>query len=208
MVTAGGAPVNLRPPPPARRAPTRIIEPVKPTSRPASPGTGPRAAAWLPVLAWMALIFWLSAQPDLRALDVLHAAALRLAAAGWTAPAAWLERLGLAAPTLAAQPGTPAHLAEVALRKTAHVVAYAVLAVLARRAAGRTPPLAAHPGRWGAAIALLYGAADELHQGFVPGRDGRASDVAVDGVGALLGLTLARRRARGTDRRVTGPRGG
>ncbi len=173
---------------------------MKPTRRPEPPGHGPRAgqraAAWLPVLAWMALIFWLSSLPDLRALDVLNGAAARLAAAGWTAPAAWLERLGLAAPALARQPGTLAHDVEVFLRKGAHVVAYAVLAVLGRRAACRTPALAARPGLWGGALAVLYGAADELHQATVSGRDGRLSDVGFDAAGALLGLALTRLSAR------------
>lgn len=154
------------------------------------------AAPWLPVLAWMAVIFWLSSIPDLRALDVLDRAAAWLAGAGWPAPLRWLDRLGLLSPALARAPGTPAHLAEVVLRKGAHVAAYAVLALLARRAAARTPATAARPALWAAAVAVLYAGSDELHQAAVLDRDGRLSDVGIDAAGALLALATAARAAR------------
>jgi len=36
-------------------------------------------------------------------------------------------------------------------------------------------------------LALLYGATDEFHQWWVPGRDATFMDVVADGIGALLG---------------------
>ena len=36
-------------------------------------------------------------------------------------------------------------------------------------------------------LALLYGATDEFHQWWVPGRDTSVVDVVADGIGALLG---------------------
>jgi VanZ family protein len=64
-----------------------------------------------------------------------------------------------------------------------HVSEYAVLAALLRR--GRFSFLAS------IVAAVLYGATDELHQAFVPGRDAAIMDLAFDVVGALLGALLA-----------------
>lgn len=41
------------------------------------------------------------------------------------------------------------------------------------------------------ALTVLYGVADETHQAFVPGRVASEADLAVDGAGALTGVTLA-----------------
>lgn len=86
--------------------------------------------------------------------------------------------------------------------KVLHAIAYAVLAALlvpGFRVAGVM-------GRWAllAAIALasLYGASDEFHQAFVPGRTADALDWAADTIGAAVGAAaagavLALRRPRG-----------
>jgi VanZ family protein len=72
------------------------------------------------------------------------------------------------------------------LRKCAHMAEYAVLAVLLRRALGRTAPALL--------LASAYAVTDEFHQTFVAGRHGSPVDWAIDTVGALLGLVLLRRR--------------
>ncbi len=71
-----------------------------------------------------------------------------------------------------------------------HTGAFAVLAVLAYRV------LAAHfrwRQRWlvaaAAAVAAGYGALDELHQAFVPGRTASSIDLGYDFLGAALALT-------------------
>ena len=66
------------------------------------------------------------------------------------------------------------------LRKCAHMTEYAVLAALLYRALDRELP--AFVG------AVAYAATDELHQHFVPGRHASAVDVAIDAVGATIGL--------------------
>ena len=71
---------------------------------------------------------------------------------------------------------------DLVLRKCAHMTEYAVLAILLRRALGSE--LAA------LAIAIAYAVTDELHQAFVPGRHGSPVDVAIDGIGAALGLLV------------------
>ncbi len=50
-----------------------------------------------------------------------------------------------------------------------------------------------HPWQWRAAglvllASFLYAASDEIHQAFVPSREGRPMDVLIDTGGAALGL--------------------
>lgn len=44
---------------------------------------------------------------------------------------------------------------------------------------------------WTAFLGLLYGASDEFHQSFVPGRDCELGDVVADGLGSALGASVA-----------------
>lgn len=79
------------------------------------------------------------------------------------------------------------------LRKLAHVGEYAVLALLLVRALrlhGLSPKrvvLAA------ACVSVLYAVSDEVHQTFVPGRNGVWRDVGIDAVG-IAGAALWRAR--------------
>ena len=74
--------------------------------------------------------------------------------------------------------------------KSGHVAAYAALGVLAVRAVGRG--LGCRVTVRVAAAALLvtsgYGAFDELHQIFVPGRSAEMADWYADTAGAVAGL--------------------
>jgi VanZ family protein len=74
------------------------------------------------------------------------------------------------------------------LRKGAHMTEYALLAALLYRALDREVP---------AFLATVaYAATDELHQHFVRGRHASVVDVAIDAVGAMIGLLVwARLRA-------------
>jgi VanZ family protein len=74
---------------------------------------------------------------------------------------------------------------DLVLRKAAHAAEFAVLGFLLVRALGRE--LAA------LAAGIAYAASDELHQTFVPGRQGTVLDVLVDAVGIAVGIYLARR---------------
>jgi VanZ family protein len=94
---------------------------------------------------------------------------------------------------------TPAgfRFAHAVIRKSAHMIEYAILGALVCRA------LTAPGGRMSRAHvvrALLYCAVyallDEAHQAFVPSRTGSGTDVLVDTVGATVG-TLVFTRWRG-----------
>ncbi|MCX5714097.1 MAG: VanZ family protein [Candidatus Omnitrophica bacterium] len=70
-----------------------------------------------------------------------------------------------------------------------HLASYAILTLLFSRALAKSAIGIKGPVLLILAIAfgLLYGASDELHQLFVPGRSCSAGDLLVDGIGSLLG---------------------
>lgn len=74
---------------------------------------------------------------------------------------------------------------DLVVRKLAHMVEYAILAVLVLRAFSGSPRTAL----WKTiALGVLYALTDELHQSFVSGRAAAISDVLIDGLGVLIGL--------------------
>ena len=83
--------------------------------------------------------------------------------------------------------------AVTAVRKSAHLTEYAVLALLFWRAFRK--PVKNDPRPWSWRLAgigllgvMLYAATDEVHQLFVPGRFGTFHDVLIDTTGGALGL--------------------
>lgn len=88
--------------------------------------------------------------------------------------------------------------------KLIHAAVYAVLAALLCRALliGVRHGSPVSGAAVAVALAALFGASDEWHQSFTPGRDASAADLVADVVGAMLGAALTavlyRRRARGS----------
>jgi len=83
-------------------------------------------------------------------------------------------------------PRYPSPFIDLFLKKVAHLLEYAVLAILLHRGVGN------EGGGWALLIGGLYAVSDEFHQSFVPGRDAALLDVAFDILGVLLGLYIAR----------------
>ena len=75
---------------------------------------------------------------------------------------------------------------DLVLRKIAHAAEFAVLGFLLYRALRR--------GGWALALGIAYAASDELHQHFVPGREGSPLDVLIDAVGVAVGVYVGRLR--------------
>lgn len=80
-------------------------------------------------------------------------------------------------------------------RKCAHLTVYAVLAILLWVALLGTLELKTRQWSWKPVTLILgaifiYAASDELHQTFVPSRQGTISDVLIDTTGAAIGLFL------------------
>jgi VanZ family protein len=76
--------------------------------------------------------------------------------------------------------------------KSGHSIGYALLAALLLRALARGR-LAGVTWRTAAAavlLATLYGASDEFHQMFVPGRSSDRFDVLADFLGAMMGSAI------------------
>jgi VanZ family protein len=133
------------------------------------------ALRFLPPLAWSALIAWFSS-------------------AGWhggaTTPLVQLW-LSVLLPSAAPEQVAAAHWL---VRKSGHVVEYAVLALLWRRALAG--PDASASWRWPLALAALTAALDEAHQATTFTREGSVSDVVLDAGSAAAALLVARRGAR------------
>lgn len=73
----------------------------------------------------------------------------------------------------------------------AHAVVYTVLGLLSHRAFhGGVRPIRWRPALAALALTIVYGATDELHQAFVPGRDTSLLDLAADTAGALVATAI------------------
>lgn len=93
--------------------------------------------------------------------------------------------------------------------KVIHVGLYGVLGVLLAR--GRTRSGGTWPHAVFVLLGALYGVADELHQGFVPGRSVSLFDWFADVTGVLLGYTvflimISNRAADASQASDSGPR--
>lgn len=126
--------------------------------------------AWGPALAFMALIFFFSAQPKNTPTDgdaVYFSGVMPVFTVG-----AW----------------------DLVIKKTTHVIGYAILTVLLMRALGYENDRAPRTVAYGAlALAVAYGCTDELHQMFVPGRGPSLIDIGFDYIGAALAALIGRR---------------
>jgi len=79
---------------------------------------------------------------------------------------------------------------DLVLRKVAHALEYAVLAILCSRALKGSevqPPVHLYSAF---AIAVLYAVSDEFHQSFVPGREATPLDIGIDSIGSAIGIYL------------------
>lgn len=127
---------------------------------------------WLPVLLWMALILWMSSRSDL--------------------PVRTNPQTGEAIRTT------------FTTAKVAHVVEYGILALLLVRAlmgagGGLRLPLPAAIAVT-VLVAAMFGGLDEIRQSFVPTREPRLTDVALDTASALAAClaVAAWQRIRGS----------
>lgn len=81
----------------------------------------------------------------------------------------------------------------VPIRKIAHFMEYAVLGILTYFYFNEDEHrlLGTYAGRWALLLCMSVAAVDELHQLYVPGRDGKTADILLDTVGALVGILLS-----------------
>jgi len=86
--------------------------------------------------------------------------------------------------------GGGAGLLRSLLHNCAHVVAYGAMGALALIARRGRRPARGSDVFVAVALAMAYGAVDELHQRFVPGRSCSLADLGADTFGAALGAAL------------------
>jgi len=133
---------------------------------------------WLPVLAWMAMIF---------------IASTRMLSADQTSRIIG-PVLRFFFPDIE---DAAIQSVQFAFRKAAHATEYAVLALLVWRARVKPSRGDHRPWSWNEAgiafaVSLAYAISDEIHQNYVPSRQGMASDVVIDAAGAAAALLLLR----------------
>jgi VanZ family protein len=131
---------------------------------------------WVPVLIWMGFIFIGSGD----VLSSTHTSRFLEPLVRWLLPSLTREAVG-----------------EIvfAIRKCGHLTEYAILWLLCWRALrqplkGDTRPWSWRDAEMALAFAAAYAVSDELHQAFVPSRQGSAWDVLLDTCGAAAGLLL------------------
>lgn len=76
------------------------------------------------------------------------------------------------------------------IRKSAHMISYAILAVLSFIMVYSHKTYIKPSFIYGFLITFLYAITDEIHQLFIPGRSGMIQDVLIDSLGAIIGLSL------------------
>jgi VanZ family protein len=102
----------------------------------------------------------------------------------WGPAAVWMIAIFVASaqPKLPLQDDVPDFLS--------HATAYLVLAVLWCRALAKGGEASVRTALAAVVACTVYGATDEWHQSFVPGRHAEARDVRNDAIGATLGAVL------------------
>jgi len=150
-------------------APSTISSEAAQPKPPSRPGT---VARWIPVALWAACIWWFSGEAfSAKSTHNYIDPAIRFLF-GDLSPAA-------------------IRLAHAAIRKTAHFLEYAILAMLLYRAVA-LPGARTRPSVLAKTVlyCALYASADELHQTFERTRTGSALDVALDATGATTGTLI------------------
>ena len=132
------------------------------------------AKFWLPVVLWAVLIF--SASGDKK--SVHHSSRIIEPLVRWLIPDISDEAV---------------RTTVLVVRKCAHVTEFAIFALLLWRAARAT--IYKQSAGWSRKAtvfaitgAVLFAISDEVHQSYVPGRQGAAMDVLIDSLGVAGGL--------------------
>jgi VanZ family protein len=136
---------------------------------------------WAPIIAWMLLI--LSASGD--SMSAAHTSRFFVPFLLWLKPGISVETV---------------ELIQLGIRKGAHLTEYAILAILLCRAIFRGTNLKGSISISfviAGIVCVLVAASDEFRQSFVASREASPWDVMIDSAGALFGLLIYSRFARG-----------
>ena len=105
----------------------------------------------------------------------------------WTPVVSWAMVIFLfsAMPT---NPVSQVHLTDFIVKKSAHVIEYAIFTTLLYRALRASGVNSKEAGVYSVILAVLYGASDEFHQSFTPGREPKVRDVFFDTIGSISAI--------------------
>ena len=95
--------------------------------------------------------------------------------------------------SLTVKPATEIYWQDFIVKKTAHVVEYGIFAALLYRALRGSGVEKVNAVLFAVLGAVIYGATDEFHQGFTPGREPRVRDVFFDTIGAVTGVYICKK---------------
>ena len=107
----------------------------------------------------------------------------------WTPPIVWALIIFYLS-SMALPAASDFYWKDFVFKKSAHVFFYGMLAVLTYRALIGEAVSKKKALFLSFFVALIYGASDEIHQSFTPGREPRVRDVFFDGGGAMLAMFL------------------
>jgi len=110
----------------------------------------------------------------------------------WVPPVIWALVIFLFS-SLTVTPTTEIYWKDFIIKKTAHIVEYGVFAVLLYRALRGSGVEKLNAALISILIAVVYGATDEVHQSFTPGREPKIRDVVFDTLGAVSGVFVGKK---------------
>ena len=87
-------------------------------------------------------------------------------------------------------PVSQIRLTDFIIKKSAHIIEYAIFTTFLYRALHACGINKKEAGICSVILAILYGASDEFHQSFTPGRDPKLRDVFFDTIGAISATYL------------------
>ena len=128
---------------------------------------------WILLIAWMLLIFLMSNQPAHISNQQSNS---------------FINMLAFFGIDLNSKLGS---LASFVVRKTAHFTEYAVLGFFAYKAVSCDVKDRKKAVLMAQLISTGYASTDEIHQMFVPGREGKVFDVMIDSCGAFCGIMVS-----------------
>ena len=140
-----------------------------------------KGVTFLILIFWMAVIFFFSSQNGTQSSGIS-----RLIGHGIAEKGNELLQQGKSEEKLKAQ----VEAMQFVIRKSGHMGEYALLAVftLLHLCCYSRKPRRFWLYGWG--FCILYAVTDEIHQLFVPGREGMFQDVCIDSLGSLLGVLM------------------
>ncbi len=139
--------------------------------------------SFVPVVMWMVLIFSFSAAPAVESSETSDGISYKIIKAVAGLPFLDWEEEDLE---------EKAEILHVPIRKAAHFSEYALLAVLWVIPLGCMTKTNKKRMIVALLLCIMYAASDEIHQLFVPGRDGNVKDVLIDTAGAGFGILVWR----------------